>query len=355
VDQQVGGDDRISFVEFCRAYRKKTHDAQKDRSFEETIRKLFASYDRDKSGFLELYEVMRLLYKLPLFGIQRDIEKLKVLAQEFIDACEGDHKDGKIQFDEFYAQFTKHAEGEGGKPIRILSIWLRFASGWDVATKVPSQLRGTAEGAVHTFVSFIRHAESEANAKATKGESVKGIFDPNITELGKTQTQTRRAELAKDGWIFDLIVVSPMRRTLQTHAAVLEDYIKKGVPVIAHPLIREQFTQADDIGRDPKVIKAEWPSVDWSLFPDTPKVWWYTGLSEEDAAKETIENQHRKNLETDGWKEPWSVTMERAGRFEAWLRTRPERNICVVSHGGFIEALVGESMANVGHCALNLN
>lgn len=97
VDQQVGGDDKISFVEFCRAYRKKNHDAQKDRSFEDTIKKLFASYDRDKSGSLELYEVMRLLYKLPLFGIQRDIEKLKVLAQEFIDACEGgSEKDGKI-------------------------------------------------------------------------------------------------------------------------------------------------------------------------------------------------------------------------------------------------------------------
>lgn len=74
-----------------------------------------------------------------------------------------------------------------------------------------------------------------------------------------------------------------------------------------------------------------------------------------------------------GWSEPWPSVVERAHEFEQWLKQRPEKNICtslgviyflnsvlltrligVVSHGGFIEALVGPRMDNAQQCVLQL-
>jgi len=184
---------------------------------------------------------------------------------------------------------------------------------------------------------------------------LKAISIP-ITEKGVQQAKDRRAALKteKDIYAFDLIVVSPMRRTLETFSHVMVDYIEAGVPVIAHPIVREQFSESDDVGRSPIVIKEEWKDykIDWSLFADEPEVWWYAG-DVEDTSTLTVKSQQELNLKTD-WEEEWSSVMHRASEFERWLRGRKEENICVISHGGFIEALVGPRMGNAQHCILNI-
>lgn len=48
-----------------------------------------------------------------------------------------------------------------------------------------------------------------------------------------------------------------------------------GVPTLVHPLVREHFTDSDDVGDAPKNIKANWTHIsnlDWSLFPNEPEV-----------------------------------------------------------------------------------
>jgi len=250
-------------------------------------------------------------------------------------------------------QLRSHSQEQGGQPALVLSIWLHFASGWGVETKDPTLLRNNSKGKDLTFVSFIRHCESEANVVSEAGGSVKGMFDPNITDKGKQQGLERKKALKDEGWEFDIIFVSPMKRTLQTCFLILEEYISRGVRVVGLPVLREQFCQADDIGRAPAVVKAEWPLVDWSLFPDSPEVWWYTPLTEEELKTETVEKQHERNNEKS-WSEPYSVVMDRAGRVTDFLKSRKEKNICVVSHGGFISAVVGVPCKNAQQCSLTL-
>jgi len=135
----------------------------------------------------------------------------------------------------------------------------------------------------------------------------------------------------------------------------LEDYIKAGIPVVGLPIAREQFSESDDVGDAPKDIKAAWPAVDWSNFPDEPEVWWYPGseLPEEEIKKLTVQSQREKSLQED-WEEPWGQVLARAAELEVWLQNRPEKHICVVSHGGMIEALVGPRMTNAEHCILKI-
>jgi broad specificity phosphatase PhoE len=78
-------------------------------------------------------------------------------------------------------------------------------------------------------VAFIRHGEAvhnphlQASKKekdlATKAELyAKGIsfLDPELTEKGVGQAEGLRDRLEKEGREFDVVVVSPLRRTIQT-------------------------------------------------------------------------------------------------------------------------------------------
>lgn len=65
-------------------------------------------------------------------------------------------------------------------------------------------------------------------------------------------------------------------------------------------------------------ISREFPSVDFSLLESDEDVW------HDDSRRETIRE-----------------VAERAQAFVRFLRSRPERNIAVVSHGVFLETLVG--------------
>jgi len=74
--------------------------------------------------------------------------------------------------------------------------------------------------------------------------------------------------MQQQGLQFQLIVVSPLRRAMQTAHLALETYIRQGVPVVAHPLATEQVTGSDDIGSAPFTLKQEWPNVNWDLMPN---------------------------------------------------------------------------------------
>lgn len=120
-------------------------------------------------------------------------------------------------------------------------------------------------------------------------------------------------------------------------------------------MITEQITEDDDIGQSPSSIKEKWPAIDWSFFPDTPEVWWYPGpkVDPDQVELETMASQRKRYTESP-WIEPWARVLKRASEFEAWLQTRSEEHICVVSHGGFISALVGKSLGNAEQCFLDL-
>lgn len=110
----------------------------------------------------------------------------------------------------------------------------------------------------------------------------------------------------------DLIVVSPMVRTIQTAQESLGWLMEKGVPVILRPEWQENSDKPCDTGTAISTMEKEWPQFDWSsvdpLYPSK------TGLyefSQEGLTKRGIEARK-------------------------WLRSRTEKVVVVVSHSGFL-------------------
>jgi len=289
---------------------------------------------------LDLKEVSKLLNNLGL----KDVDPKTLIEQSDTDG------NNLIDKGEFLKALDEQTDQSHWK---VLKYWLLLSSGWAPSEKSPDKVTFTAD---EKIISFIRHGESEANAACDTKGTAKGIFNPHITAKGVGQAQARREKLKENPgrWTFDLIVVSPMKRTLETYKEALADYLDK-VPTIGHPLVREQFSESDDVGDAPSVIKQAWPNIDWSNFPDQPEVWWYPGpdFTPEQIPTLTAQSQRDLNLKED-WEEPWGDVLIRASQFEDWLRERPEKHICVVSHGGFIEALVGPRMGNAEHCILRV-
>jgi len=110
----------------------------------------------------------------------------------------------------------------------------------------------------------------------------------------------------------ELIVVSPMRRTLQTAQQGLGWLMERGVPVVLRPEWQENSNNPCDTGSKISVMQKEWPQFDWSTVDPTYPT--KTGLYE--FSKECLAN---RGIEA-----------------RKWLRNRPEKVIAVVSHSGFL-------------------
>ncbi|PVH80400.1 phosphoglycerate mutase-like protein [Cadophora sp. DSE1049] len=158
---------------------------------------------------------------------------------------------------------------------------------------------------------LIRHAEAIHNI--TKDYT---IHDPPLTEHGLTtqcSTLSRRLQeslpLANQ---IDLIVVSPMQRTLQTAAASLNWLTARGIKTIALAELQETTTNAIDIGRPIEELTRDWPNIDWSamdpIFPSKEGLYAFSA----------------------------EALLRRGAAARKWLRSRPEKVIAVVGHAGFM-------------------
>jgi len=157
---------------------------------------------------------------------------------------------------------------------------------------------------------LIRHGEGEHNVN--KDYTLK---DPALTEKGIGQaTKMKEVDIPRKLDI-QLVVVSPLRRTLQTAYYGFGD-----APVRFHcqPLLQEIGECSSDIGSDKKQLK-EWFGED-SPFP-------FDDLDDDWYEKKDIYLGKR--------------VPERVSRFVNWLRQREEKNVIIVSHYGILEMMVG--------------
>jgi broad specificity phosphatase PhoE len=160
-------------------------------------------------------------------------------------------------------------------------------------------------------VLFVRHAEGVHNATENWD-----IPDPELTVKGVGQAQALHAALAARGVFpeLELIVVSPLRRTLRT--ALLA--FPTGIPRLVSALHRERWSGRCDEGSSAPALCAALPDV--ATWP---------------------------GLDTlgDGW---WASAPEdvpaRALAFRRWLVARPESTLAVVGHGAFSKVLLGHDM-----------
>lgn len=161
-------------------------------------------------------------------------------------------------------------------------------------------------------VHFIRHAQGYHNLTTANHN----MPDPSLTTYGVEQCRYLSRNFPYRSSV-KLLVASPIRRTLYTALNAFEPELQKSMRVIALPELQETSDLPCDTGSDIDILKDE--------FKDKP-----VDLS----------------LVKKGWdskKGKWAPTTEaikaRARDARAWLRSRPEGDVVVVTHGGFLHYL----------------
>jgi len=168
---------------------------------------------------------------------------------------------------------------------------------------------GNFDGPATKTIVLIRHGQAEHNVNEDYT-----IFDPALTKLGVQQSKDLSVKFSSIN--IDLIVVSPLRRTVQTAANIFSSEKYNSVSIIANELCRESYgLVVCDKRSNLTAIKEEFASskVDFSLIATEEDTWW----------------------ESD--KEPPEHLEQRVREFYRFLKSRPESNIAVVTHHGFLK------------------
>jgi broad specificity phosphatase PhoE len=184
------------------------------------------------------------------------------------------------------------------------------------------------------IIHCIRHGVAEHNIlypligkKAYYGEE---NTDTKLVQTGIDQAITLGKNWGEKKKI-DLVVVSPLSRTLQTAS-----YIFQGihVPILTHELLREypMGMETPNKRSNKDLLENIYPNINFSLL-----------LSNKD------------NL----WREDKEETPEelriRVKKIKEWLKRRPEKNIALISHATFIYQFLydifnDDEMHEVQHC-----
>ncbi|PGH14303.1 hypothetical protein AJ79_03125 [Helicocarpus griseus UAMH5409] len=162
------------------------------------------------------------------------------------------------------------------------------------------------------IVHCVRHAQGYHNLSQANHI----LLDPLLTPHGEKQCKELNAAFPRHSNI-DLVVASPLRRTLYTALLSFEGEIKsKDLKIIGLPDIQETSDVACDTGSDLNVLQKEVTDnslpVDLSLVGED----WNSNKGKFAPSAEAIS--------------------DRAREARRWLKARPEKEIVLVSHGGFL-------------------
>lgn len=193
-------------------------------------------------------------------------------------------------------------------------------------------------------VHFIRHAEGSHNV-ASRNAGTDAVlvdnmdyWDAPLTEAGVEQCLDLRRHLAnrpsqgRPFTHFDLVIVSPLTRTLQTAQHIFGPPRKPGVPSFLSPpfedtslprpqiLVREEARErwgyySCDGRRNISEIMKEFPDFDFSAI------------------------EHDEDVFYTREREPTAHIKDRTIQFLEWLNKRPEKCIAVVTHSSFLRHL----------------
>eukprot|EP00811_Abedinium_folium_P032662 NODE_5690_length_1743_cov_7.766708.p1 GENE.NODE_5690_length_1743_cov_7.766708~~NODE_5690_length_1743_cov_7.766708.p1 ORF type:complete len:456 (+),score=100.48 NODE_5690_length_1743_cov_7.766708:118-1485(+) len=164
-------------------------------------------------------------------------------------------------------------------------------------------------------VVLVRHGEGRHNATGRCS-----MVDPELTERGVAQARALKGNAALDGC--DLLVVSPLRRAVQTAVAIFGE--QPPCRVVLTALHSERWSGRCDEGTPKAQLLAEFPFLArWAGFDElSDGTWWATSASD------------------GNWRR------ERVPAFGRWLRALPERRVVVVGHGAFFSPLASRYLDN---------
>ncbi|OTA70783.1 phosphoglycerate mutase-like protein [Hypoxylon sp. EC38] len=166
-------------------------------------------------------------------------------------------------------------------------------------------------------VILVRHAQALHNA-----EKNFMIHDPDLTEEGHEQCADLRKSLMENPLAqqAEAIIVSPLRRTIQTALRSVDWLIEKGVKIEADAAWQENSVKPCDTGSPVDKLSQEFPMVDFSrvdpVFPDKTS----PAASKYHFTKAAILNRAQSALKS--------------------LYARPEKVVIVVSHSAFLRLAV---------------
>ncbi|KAK4168243.1 histidine phosphatase superfamily [Cladorrhinum sp. PSN259] len=116
---------------------------------------------------------------------------------------------------------------------------------------------------------LVRHAQALHNVDRDYT-----IHDPLLSELGRNQCLELKANLVPkipSELDVELIIVSPMKRTIETALIAFSELIERGVPIVAHAGWQENSSQPCDLGSPVSALSPQFPQVDFSevdpVFP----------------------------------------------------------------------------------------
>ncbi|KAI5369359.1 Putative histidine phosphatase superfamily, clade-1 [Septoria linicola] len=161
---------------------------------------------------------------------------------------------------------------------------------------------------------LIRHAQAAHNVNAANHF----MHDPSLTELGDQQCRALKASFPLHDKI-DLVVASPMKRTIQTALKVFGDTLKtKSLQVICLPELQETSVLPCDTGSTIEVLEQEFKGcpVDFQYVTEG----W--------------------NSKRGRWSADFGPVQTRARQARVWLRDRPEKHIAVVTHGALLHYII---------------
>ena len=140
--------------------------------------------------------------------------------------------------------------------------------------------------------------------------------DPSLTSFGEEQCR-RLAQNFPYHKSVELLVASPLRRTIFTTLLGFKPEIDRGMAIIALPEIQETADVPCDTGSDIEVLKDE--------MKDKPV--------------DLTRVMEGWNSKTGRWAPTAGALEKRAKEARQWLKARPEKEIVVVTHGGLLHYL----------------
>ena len=193
---------------------------------------------------------------------------------------------------------------------------------------VPPEAQRDALAPNEKLVHFVRHAEGIHNIRR---ETVKTMVahDAHLVPSGIEQCQRLKA-ITSPTLKPELVVASPLTRTLQTAVNVVDCAKENAPPLVAVEHWRETVNFLCDGRRSLTDIAATVPGVDFSHCPH-----------DEDAIWEYYAAQYGSQEVFDGLRETADMAAlhARAQKAVEWIGQRPEKEVVVVSHAAFLKHL----------------
>lgn len=163
------------------------------------------------------------------------------------------------------------------------------------------------------------------------------LLDPPLTNLGREQALLLQQKKSQSHQLLDMIIVSPLCRTLQTAMIVYEnEIVKDNIPCLAHELVREEMgIHICDQRRSKDQYEIEFPYINFQLLSLSNN----NNKNENKTTTLLIDPLFQSNV-----RETKQQVANRIYDFLIWLyndnNNNEHNNIAIVSHSSWLLTLL---------------